>query len=189
MERATGFSGRRRQSQRNRDQSLTKSKGNMPSGGYPISYSSGTFNSSGTNKVVNSGTSPAAGIPTNSGLLITWYGISSTNQIGGPPIPVGTPVYEQFGTNPPVPINQTIGPSNTYIDPTGVTSTQGKIVPVPSPSATSWPTGTLLPMLPSSGTSPVSVYAPSNTFRGTITRTITATPSHSGATNGTINIK
>jgi len=154
----------------------------------------GTVKLSGTNYILNSGSSPYyTGIAPPSGIGFTFYGISTTNKINGPPIPRGTDIYEQWGTNPIVPINQKMGPSNTYIDKIG------QLWPDPtnaprfpsntSPSATTFifsPPTPIPPLTikPASGT--VKVYAPSNTYRGTISRTIwimnTSTNSRTNAT-------
>ncbi|HEY3857887.1 MAG TPA: hypothetical protein VGO67_26170 [Verrucomicrobiae bacterium] len=68
-------------------------------------------------------------VPGAGGLAMTLFVIRGTNTIGGPAIPVGTPVYEQCGTNPPRPLNVKVGPGNTYEEPVGFS-----IPIVPSPS-------------------------------------------------------
>jgi hypothetical protein len=67
--------------------------------------------------------------PGAGGLAVTFLGIYGTNTIDGPSVPVGTAVYEQCGTNPPQPLNVTVGSGNTYVEPVGF------FIPiVPSPS-------------------------------------------------------
>jgi hypothetical protein len=69
-------------------------------------------------------------VPGANGLATTVFVVHLTNTIGGPPIPVGTAVYEQVGTNPPRPINVKVGSGNTYEEVVGF------FIPVvPTPSA------------------------------------------------------
>lgn len=58
-------------------------------------------------------------VPGAGGLAVTFLGIRGTNTIGGAPIPEGTPVFEQCGTNPPQRINVKVGAGNTYEEPVG----------------------------------------------------------------------
>jgi|SRR5581483_735014 len=103
--------------------------------------------------------------------VVTFFGIDGTNQIGGEAIAPGVPVYEKWGTNPPQPINQAIGPNNTYHDPVGCD------IPVIRAEADNHAVAASLPTMPApekpiTFTSAADIYI-EGTNRGTISRTIT----------------
>jgi hypothetical protein len=164
-----------------------------------IVFPTGTFPLSGVNYLGNSCSSPPFRTLTcNKAVLLTSYRVILTNTIGGPPIPTGTSVFEQTGTgtNPIVNINQKVGPSNTYVDPVGITAvktgTDGKPIIVSSSQAisNSWTNSPNLPFPNSiSGRSITAVQSIfiTGTNRGTMTRTVTFT-APSGTNPGTIEI-
>lgn len=136
----------------------------------------------------NKTTPPVTAVPAPGGLAITFFGIRGTNTMDGPPIPVGTPVYEQCGTNPPQPLNVKIGPGNTYEEPVGF------LIPiVPSPSSVEAQTlaNTATMKMPDeriSFTNKGDVYI-NGTNMGTLSRMVTWSNPLPGNPEGTVTIK
>jgi hypothetical protein len=117
-----------------------------------------------------------AAIPLNSNILSTIYGIWSTNTIDGPPIPVGTPVYVQAGTDPTLyNSNQEIGPGNIYLEPVGLILEVSTQKPISSTAAANWPTQPRIQLPPNFAASYTNIETTyiSGTNRGTISRSVT----------------
>ncbi len=127
-------------------------------------------------------------VPGAGGLAVTFFGIRGTNTIGGPPIPVGTPVYEQCGTNAPKPLNVKVGSGNTYEEPVGF------FIPiVPSPSAAEAQSPENMPTMKMpedriSFTNKGSLYI-NGTNVGTLSRIVTLSSPSPGKPAGTVTIK
>ncbi len=143
--------------------------------GYSVSYANKT-------------TPPVAAVPGAGGTAVTFFGIRGTNTMDGPPIPVGTPVYEQCGTNPPQPLNVKVGPGNTYEEPVGF------LIPiVPSPSSVEAQSLENTPpmKMPNeriSFTNKGDVYI-NGTNMGTLSRVVTWSNPSPGNPEGTVTIK
>jgi len=127
-------------------------------------------------------------VPGAGGLAVTFIGIRGTNTIDGPPIPVGTPVYEQCGTNPPQPLNVKVGPGNTYEEPVGFS-----IPIVPSPSAAEAESLEKMPTMKApddriSFTNKGNLYI-NGTNIGTLSRIVTLSSPSPGKPASTVTIK
>jgi len=127
-------------------------------------------------------------VPGAGGLAVTFLGIRGKNTIGGPPIPVGTPVYEQCGTNPPQPLNVKVGSGNTYEEPVGF------FIPIlPSPSAAEAQSLENMPTMKMpdariSFTNKGNLYI-SGANVGTLSRTVSLSNPSPGNRTGTVTIK
>ncbi|HEV7923930.1 MAG TPA: hypothetical protein VGR14_01140 [Verrucomicrobiae bacterium] len=136
----------------------------------------------------NKSTPLVTAVPGAGGLAMTFFGINGTNTIDGPPIPVGTPVYEQCGTNPPRPLNVKIASGNTYEEPVGF------LIPiVPSPSAAEAQSVEKMPTMKApddriSFTNKGNLYI-NGTNVGTLSRIVTWSNPSPGNAAGTVTIK
>lgn len=169
-------------------------------GGYGLevrAWPSGGTGAFGTTNAVPSHENP---IPPGFGALFTGYAIPTTNTVGGPAIPIGTPVYVSimYGTNtgPISPANVTVGPGNTYLNVLGIYRSPGGTDPVPEsgPSATAWPAAPPLPIwLPCTYTNIETIYTkgPDGSFTnlGTISRIVTVSAPSYPSINGAVTVK
>jgi hypothetical protein len=135
----------------------------------------------------NKTTPMVTAVPGAGGLGVTFVGIRGTNTVDGPPIPVGTPVYEQCGTNPPMPLNVKVGSGNTYEEPVGF------FIPiVPSPSAAEFQSLENMPTMKSpddlSFTNKGNLYI-NGTNVGTLSRVVTLSSPSPGKPADTVTIK
>ncbi len=143
--------------------------------GYSVSYA-------------NKSTPLVTAVPGAGGLAVTFLGIRGNNTIGGPPIPVGTPVYAQSGTNPPKPLNVKVGPGNTYKEPVGF------LIPIVlSPSASEAQSLENTPTMRTPDgritfTNKCNLYI-SGTNVGTLSRIVTLSNPSPGNPAGTVTIK
>jgi hypothetical protein len=119
---------------------------------------------------------------------MTFLGIRGTNTMGGPPIPVGTAVYEQCGTNPPQALNVKVGLGNTYEEPVGFSI---PIVPSPSAAEAQSPENIPTMKMPEdriSFTNNGNIYI-NGTNVGTLSRVVTLSSPSPGKPASTVTIK
>jgi hypothetical protein len=136
----------------------------------------------------NKTTPLVAAVPGAGGMAMTFLGIRGTNTIDGPPIPVGTAVCEQCGTNPPRPLNVKVGSGNTYEEPVGFLI---PIVPSPSEAEAQSPENVPTMKMPDdriSFTNKGNLYI-NGTNVGTLSRIVTLSNPSPGKGAGTVTIK